>query len=324
MAVSDLANLPVDLPMTIATILLSVLVGIFHVGGLYLLFKVKRPSCNNNMVSYTNFTLLVLLSVSELSCAVFTAAYDVGRIKKQLIVLVGGILLYWFYAGLNLSAYYLITFNRLLSTIRPLWYRRSMTKKKFNILVLIICVVITSTCVACNVVISMFRVRLTKYVFICRAIILFLIVIYFVFCIFTYVAILITILKSRRNTQQDNQGESSQSTFQFICNYIRTQGYTIPFLITFTFLIFVVVPFTAGSFGVGVAWKLWDISFRLGGLGDALIYVLCDRDIRKFLKLKLSFIRDNVSMENSHSTMANNGRSISASTIISETENSAL
>ena len=191
--------------------------------------------------------------------------------------------------GLSLSTIYLITFNRLGSIVYPLWYRRSMRKKKFVVVTVLVCVVVTGL-VFGSYLIRIIFVHSPVIVSIGWVIIHLIYDLYLVLCVFTYVAILITISKSRRNLQVNNDNDSTSTTFQYICATLKSKGYIAPFLITLTYMVFVIVPsmamITCSFTGclVPVIVQVWCVTFGLNNMSDALIYIFFDREIRHHLK----------------------------------------
>ena len=123
----------------------------------------------------------------------------------------------------------------------------------------------------------------------------FLYALYLIFCIFTYVVIFITILESRRNAQLNNDNDAKSTTIQFICDYLKTHGYTAPFLITLTYAVFVTIPCIVETTcmlnncsAFYLVSKIWRITYSLNDISDVLIYVYFDRDIRNHLKKKFT------------------------------------
>ena len=125
-------------------------------------------------------------------------------------------------------------------------------------------------------------------------------IMYFTFCVTTYILIFKKIFESRRNTQTNAGNESSdESGFIFYWRQIKLEGYIIPLLITFTYLLLVVIPllinvacFLAGVHSESI-YLVWQICMILNSISDALIYVLWDRDIQKHLKNMIARIRRN-------------------------------
>ena len=300
-----------DLPYTVATIFLSVMIVIFHSFGLYLLFNVKKTR-SNNMVGYSNKKLLILLSSTELSNGLFSITWLLFM-KVPLVLVISGLLML-IGGGLSLSAIYLMTLNRLLSTVYPLWYIRSMSKKKFVVLVVLVCFVVTGLSIGCNIVVYGYRnIKIpgitTSSFIICRIIVHLLFNLYLIFCVFTYVAILIKILNSRRDSQtNDDNDANSTTTFQYVFNFLKTQGYTAPFIITLTHIILVDIPTVVFTVCVikecsaeDSVHKFWGITYSINSLSDAFIYVLFDPDIRKYLKI---IITERRTHDDSHTASA--------------------
>ena len=114
------------------------LIGVIcHICGLYLLFKVRKTR-SENMVAYTNKTLLLLLSSSEFSAGLFSIVCYISLLMKVQIAAEISALMAWTSDGLSISAIHLITLNRFVSTVYLLWYRRLITKKKFVVVVVLV------------------------------------------------------------------------------------------------------------------------------------------------------------------------------------------
>ena len=122
--------------------------------------------------------------------------------------------------------------------------------------------------------------------------------VYFIFCVSSYILILKRILQSRRNTQTNTGHESSNNNngFMLCWREIKRRGYIIPLFITLTYSLFVVISvlitgfcgFLAGSCG---SLTIWRITYSLNNISDVLIYVFCEKDIQNHLKNMLSRFR---------------------------------
>ena len=285
--------------IAIASNVMHSIVVILHSCGLYLLFKVKKTQ-NDNMVVYCNKKLLIFLSCSELFCGLlFLTSYVILQMKEWLLHSTFTVIMLAS-AGLSLSATYLITLNRLVSTMCPLWYRCSMTETKFIVVAVSVCVVVTGIQVVCSLVVYGYLtgqlIIVSRPTFlICKQIISAIYNLYLIFCVFTYVLIFITILRSRRNSHTNNNDGNSTTTCQFILNFIKTQGYTVPLLITSTFFGLVTIPLSIQTQCKIDGWsphslvcQIWRLTYPLNNISDALVYVLFDRDIRNHLKMKFT------------------------------------
>lgn len=296
LGLSVLVNFKKEKEIEIARICLYLLVVIFHLIGLYLLVAAKRQRAytpDTHILTYTNIRLLTLLSISQALNHFFMVVVIAGRFSGQAVVVIVATGLFWITSGLSLSTYYLITLNRLLSIRYPLWYRTSMTEKKFTLLSVSVCVFITGANIGASAMFWIFYVRSPVITWICSIVLYLLVDIFLVFCVSTYVVMFVTILKSRKNTRQriDNSGNaiSRTTTIMFVWLYIKKGGYTTPLLITFSFLVFVAFPFTVRAFCqnsrcFGVSVRVWNVTGGVNGLCDALIYVFFDQDLRNHLK----------------------------------------
>ena len=210
------------------SILLNTIAIISHSVGLYLLSTAKRNEAQsnnnrNNMVSYTNFKLLIMLSVGELLSGLLhiIVVASLGRNHPLVTIIVGN--LQSASSTMGLSTIFLITLNRVLSISYPLWYRSSVTKNKF-----IGVVVLTSLAFVCPTAgfqCLSFWYKEFGYVFGTIGNILYCF--YFFFCIFSYVFIAKMILKSRRNVQISNVDENfgTNNCVHFVYTAVRKQGY---------------------------------------------------------------------------------------------------
>ena len=261
--------------------------------GLYLLFKVKKNQ-GNSIVAYTNKRLLALLSSSELTHGIFSMVIFISKIRPidvDAFDVVDYISITS--SGVAYSAVMLITLNRLLSAVYPFKYQHSMTKKKFIIMVVLGVAVMTSLCVAFSII--AWRARsIQSPKFITFRVLDHILYIYLLFCAFTYVVIFTTILKSRQNSQTNDANNTNVTvTWKQIKNFLKTNRYTIPFLITLSFTLLVATPdviemgfliSNSGESTLRSFWKVYDVTWPLNNLSDAVIYVLCDRDIRNHLR----------------------------------------
>ena len=235
-----------DLSRVIASFLHLVSV-ILHTCGLYLLMKIKKTR-SSNMVVYTNKNLLVLLSCSELSTGLFSIIGHICLIMDSPNIAVSiPASIMWISGGFSLSVIYMITLNRLLSAVFVLWYRRMMTKRIFVVMVGSVGVIMAGISMGCNAMVYGYGITtsLTSACIISRLIITLLYSFYLIFCVLTYILIFITIINSRRSLQNNCNDANSTTTFRFIRRFLKTHGYTAPFFISLTFLIFVVVPYIA-------------------------------------------------------------------------------
>ena len=129
---------------------------------------------------------------------------------------------------------------------------------------------------------------------------------YFIFCVTSYILIFMKIFESRQNTQTNTGNESSiENGVVFFWRELKQGGYVIPLFITFTYLLIVVIPLLVleGCFIAGVnkrsCRKMWHVCRILNNISDALVYVLCDKDIQTHLKSMIGFVlRRNAHHEN--------------------------
>ena len=260
-----------------------------HSVGLYLLSTAKRNRTTNNrenMVFYTNFKLLIMLSVCELVSALIQIFVVASYEGKHPLVTIIVSFLFTASSAMGFSTIVLITLNRLLSISYPLWYRSFVTKNKF-----IGAVVLTSLVFVCSYAgIHLTSFWYTAFGYAFGAIVMTIVGLYFFFCIFSYVIIANKILQSSRSVQSNNnvdENSGAENCVKIVYTVMRKQGYTAPFLITFSYLVFIIVPFM--SMWV-LFWDftssaiIWYISYGLNNISDALIYVFFDRDIRNSLR----------------------------------------
>ena len=254
----------------LASILLSlyVVASVFHSIGLYLLITVKRKRLtstndnDNNMVVYTNFVLLTLLSTWELLfslCWSLNTLHD-NKLVYRVFLEISGLAM-----GLSFSAVYIITLNRLLVAIYPFRYRSLMTKVKFVCMVFTVSALVTGIHSAGDEIYfdnnpskSTIGIVLLGSVYLT----------YFIFCVSSYIAIFKKLFESRRNTQTDVENERLiNSSFVFIWKELRNGGFIIPLSITFTYILFVLILAVIGGvhsvFGGSYDDTLWKISYCL-------------------------------------------------------------
>ena len=184
-------------------------------------------------------------------------------------------------------------------------------KTKFISVLLSLCFVVTGLFVASLVMTE------SGYVFVGVILWRSTYILYFIFCVLTYIAVIVKVLVSRRNVQTTNADGPQQRTL--ICVQLSQQGYVMLFLITSTYLMFVVLPVLleynicteeANRYSTNI---FSGISFPLNNISDALIYVFCDRDIRNHLKNIFkrneqndNSNRDNIEMNQHGSTHSRN------------------
>ena len=266
-----------------------------HSVGLYLLSTAKRnraPNNCDNMVSYTNFKLLIMLSVCELLSGFLQIIVVVSHEGKHPIVTKIVQVMFTACSAVAFSTIFLITLNRLLSISYPLWYRSFVTKNKFIGAVVLTC--LTFVCLFAGMQFFSFWYTTYGYVlgYVLGAIIMILTCFYFFFCIFSYVLIAKKILQSRRSVQSNNnvdENSGAVNCVNFVYTAMRKQGYTAPFLITFSYLVFIIVPYMSMwvyslLLDLTSSAMIWYISYGLNNISDALIYVFFDRDIRDSLR----------------------------------------
>ena len=229
-------------PTTIKTVqmVVCILTTMFGSYGLFLLITVKRRrDSTNSIVTYTNLTLLIMLSSCGLleTCVYIVA--QIGWFLKHRIVSLIGQLVSRLVGAVTLSTVYMITGNRLLSAIYPIWYRTTMTKTIFYISTMVVSTVIVGVWCAPVVMYMNSRSSAMKVGAIIES------VLYgglSIFSILTYVLIFRALLESRKNSQTNSKEERNRSLFRFILKRIKEEGYVIPFAITLTYILFVNVP----------------------------------------------------------------------------------
>ena len=186
------------------------------------------------MVAYSNKRLLVLLSSSELLQGMFATVIFVHRIEqisREAFNTVNA--LSQISRGVGYSGVMLITLNRLLSTIYPFKYQRTMTKVKFALMVVSGCTLRTSLYVTFSMIPLLTRSISTFITY--RVLDNLLFIFYFIFCTSTYTVIFITILKSRWNLQtndeNDAMGTSASGNLQLHKNrWVHSSNFDYPVL----------------------------------------------------------------------------------------------
>ena len=270
--------------------------------GLFLLITVKGlPASTNNMVGYTNITLLIILSISGLSESLLYIIAQIGWFLKHDEVYRLSRLFEWVVGAVYFSTVYLITSNRLLSSVYPIWYRTSMTKTAFFVGVLALCVVLTGLSVTGAVMYFSDETNTSKMG---AGILTSVYGSYIMFSICTYTTIFRTIRQSRRISRPNPTDETSSNSFGFIYKRIKEEGYVIPFVITFTYTLFVIVPgiitvvckFTNNGTCVDVTHSVWSLTYVLNTISDSCIYIFSDKNIYRYLRDK--FKRNRVNEDN--------------------------
>ena len=287
---SLLNELKKNASLNITMICVNLLVAILHAGGLYLLIRVKikpnNSTNNENMVFYTNTRLLIMLSASEMTVSLFLALQRISMLAKLSIVPYIFSSIYQLSVGFSLSTMYLITLNRLLSTVNPLWYRRYVTKVKFTLVAILVFLIVGGLVFGVSFTNMVFQYSSPTIWFIAWLTANLLNDFYFVFCVVTYVVIFITLSKSRRMSRSRNHSTNSSS--QCILTTLKSRGYVTPFLITISHMLMVTGPLIATM----VCWftgclvqasQVYYITFVLNNMSDALIYVFFDQQIRNHL-----------------------------------------
>ena len=182
-----------------------------------MLIKVKiKPSStgsDENMVSYTNTRLLIMLSASELTTSVVLVIDKTKVLVEQRGVFSIITIIFLVSAGFSLSVIYSITLNRLISTVYPLWYRNTMTKEKFIGAAALGCFVTAGLLFSMGIVYWKFFVHGEKLWLPAMIIGFALYSLYFVFCVITYSLIFLSIVKSKRNLQANDDDDASLTTF---------------------------------------------------------------------------------------------------------------
>ena len=274
-------------------VVLCISTTIFISYGVFLLVAVKgRRRSTSNMVAYTNTTLLIMMSTCGLGYSMIRLIDIVLKswFSKQKVLIQINVYFCWVDTSFYFSTIYLITLNRLLSTVYPIWYATSMTKKIFFIKTVVVCTVVT----VLNVtgLVNFFSKTNSKFG---AGLLTILYTNYLIFSIFSYTVIFRTILKRRQHAQTAATVGTNRILLSFICRKIKEEGYTIPFVITATYALFVIVPgitidvfmFMDKTAHVTVTCSFWNVTFILNTFADACIYVFCDRDIRLHLKRRL-------------------------------------
>ena len=232
--------------MIIVRITLYSLAILMHLIGLYLLIavKLKRSSGRTNgILSKINTRLLILLSISELSGGLFGLVKTItGSYLTKQLVLVESISLYlgWISQSVCLATVYAITLNRLLSALYPFRYMGEMTKTKFSIIYL--CLLMVCSLFYGGAYVLFWFGGTQQRQLIAVSVGNFIIFSYFIFCVFTYVKVAMTVLKSRRDIQSNFSHQNTITARSFLWIRIKRQGYVTPLLITLSYLLFVAIP----------------------------------------------------------------------------------
>ena len=292
----------IDALLSTWQLVLSVLVMVFHFTSillhslsLYSVLILRTARLRTvNITSFTNQWLLVSLSISEMVNSVTTVIFHASFISRNENGVVARFAAVGSFvgAGMALSTVWSITINRLLSTSQPFWYRRSVTRRRFVGLFVCLCVVVAGLHVAGAqvYVVGLYRDGGDNKLVIGGSIGIILYFTYFIFCVYTYIKIIISIISSRQSLEGNN---SSSNILYFIYNFINKEGYSIPLLISLTYLVFVVVPFIAGgicSFNncADVAVEVSGVTYSLNNVSDALIYCLNNPHTCRWLRYKFA------------------------------------
>ena len=274
-------------------LLLCALSILLHSIGLFLLLKVKRRKLlqsrstanNNNILPLINLYLLTILCVAEVVQTINAIAFVVSaNMRKIILVYILGFINI-ISVGFSLSTVSAITLNRLLSILFPLRCRSTMSMRKAFIWFTCISVFINGCFI---VALAMGASSNEANRSIGKLLFGSMFIIFFVFCVLTYLAIFFTIISSK----QKLHGNPSTGIFNFIVTYLRDHNYTVPVFVTTTYTLFIAVPmivqticgFTNSTYCFTLAQDVWYITHYLNNISDALAYVLCDRDICTYLK----------------------------------------
>ena len=283
----------------ICRLVFNILSIIIHSIGIHLLriVKRKRRSTSRNestIVPVLNYSLLILLSLSEIAwciCYSVAAVWQIVYVSKQHIVF--HIVLYFLWASeaMVIASLFAITSNRLISVVFPLWYRSVMSKKRFNVVVGLLCLIVVGMRVgglslSSGLIILKPSHTLWSIGFSMQC---FIRLFYLVFCVFTYFKIFRSIVQSR---QTSHRADSSPAATISLWKTIREQRFLVPLFITFTYLVFVLLPFTVrlpcilGKWNncAQLAFQIQMVTIIINNISDALIYILIDKDIQNHLK----------------------------------------
>ena len=255
---------------------------LLHIIGLYLLHKVKRRklsrsrTCTNNKVLLNNLYLLSVLSVSEVVQTTNAVILVVSAIKKKITTVYVTGYINLTSAGFTLSSVFSITLNRLLSIVFPLRYNYNMAVTTKKIFIGFVCIsIVFIVCIISGKLLSSSDTESSRTI----GIVLFgsLFISFLVFCVISYCVIFYAIISSRS----------------------KEQNYVIPVLINITYTFFTVMPiiiqmtcgFSNSTNCFIMAQDIWYITYYINTISDALIYVLCDNDIRTYLNRRYRGIR---------------------------------
>ena len=179
---------------------LNVLLGmtqvLLHCIGLYLLYTIKRKQVVStiNIFAYVNTLLIAYLSLSTVFVGVgntYAMSVHNSSISVYIVMLTCGI------SNNNMLIYYMITANRLLTTLYPMKCRRMVTRCRFNrtIFFASFLSIIAHTLVNVKTPSMHLYIIYTVYT------------LYSIFCIFAYVSIFRQVQISRRLTSQHLSGK---------------------------------------------------------------------------------------------------------------------
>ena len=212
--------------------------------------------------------------------------------KRKVIELVAACLAH-ISASVSLAMVYVITLNRLLSTRYPFKFRARMTKAKFYLEVLIACSIVISLILAYFTQSTFYNTSTIK-LFVVGTMVFLAYTFYIIFCIFSYLKIINTIQRSRRFSENPT-GAAKALSRQTLWRTLIQHGFAIPLLITSTYLLFVALPHVSmavcgyvNAYKCRVVHRVFHITWLLNNISDAIIYVLLDKDIRIYLRTKLT------------------------------------
>ena len=270
------------------SLILDAMIVALHSIGFYLLRKVRpgKFNANNFLVSHLSAIDIVYgvasFAVDSLFLEIFHQKDEEWITKMANSILIFNTLV--LAPGLQYTIL-LITFNRFLACVCPVFYRKNATKRVF---------LYTITGMWVFIVVCLVIVRKCALYFGEREIITYYmmggIVLIFLTILWSYTRIYLKLVKSSQRVSRHLPGRHNLKLPSIAWNFIFHQGHITALLIVLCHGVFIFTPLTIQT----VKLKMWYMAvlfFKLSSTLDAVIYVYTDKEVKKLLLLKLAIIR---------------------------------
>ena len=271
--------------MYIIQLTMAIIMVILHSIGFYLLRNVKRGKFNVNNVLITCLSGIEI--VYGINIVLMYVHTHVWKILFVIVTVVDGPVLH--------STIILITFNRYMACIHPVFYRKYATKKILCITVVSMGMFYLPQCAVVGFATIYYKDGRIFYWWMTIGI-----NIIFMFILYSYTRIYLRLAKSSQLLSRHLPGKQNLKLPSILWNFIFHQGHITSMAIVVCYFLFILIPAVVTFMLFLVSRDLWlcflwfSVMHNLNCIFDAIIYIYTDKDVKKLFLKKVNKMKQSL------------------------------